>query len=217
MLKEKYCVKYNVPETEIETLYDYIYKAVFEDNANIALIERPQEVSTLKIDIDFKYDVESKIERKYNMDTIKGMVQLYNNAINEYLDISEEKYYAYIFERDAPYKSKISGNEYKDGIHIIYPNILSNDDVFVLGIRQNRLTAKKKEGIITEDFNNQNLEHYRNIQRNKLLIDLTQIPEEVKNRIISMYEEVKPAPRSKLLNYFIEKKLKNLIGDIEDF
>mgnify|MGYP003346012966 FL=1 len=53
--------------------------------------------------------------------------------------------------------------------------------------------------------------------RNQLLIDLSYIPNEVKERIIKTYDENKPAPRSKLLTYFIENKLKNLMGDIEDF
>ena len=35
--------------------------------------------------------------------------------------------------------------------------------------------------------------------------------------IIAKYSEVKPAPRNKLLDYFIAKKLKNLMDVIEEF
>ena len=53
--------------------------------------------------------------------------------------------------------------------------------------------------------------------RNSVLIDLRQIPGDIKTKIINMYDETKPAPRSKLLNYFIEYKLKNLMDVIEEY
>jgi hypothetical protein len=48
------------------------------------------------------------------------------------------------------------------------------------------------------------------------LIDLSLIPGNVKNQILNTYEETKPA-KGKLLNYFIEHKLKNLMEVIEEF
>jgi hypothetical protein len=53
--------------------------------------------------------------------------------------------------------------------------------------------------------------------RNQTLIDLRQIPGEIKEKIINTYEETKPVGRNKLLNYFIEHKLKNLMEVIEEF
>ena len=111
-------------------------------------------------------------------------------------------------------KEKIIRGDKGDGI----PNVLSPADCFVKEIRQKPVSKGTLDKLLNEDVDNWSDGNAKvGFARNKLLIDLTQIPEEVKNRIISMYEEVKPAPRSKLLNYFIEKKLKNLIGDIEDF
>jgi len=55
-----------------------------------------------------------------------------------------------------------------------------------------------------------------NFARNQSLIDLTFIPTEIKTKIINTYEETKPA-KGKLLNYFIEHKLKNLMEVIEEF
>jgi hypothetical protein len=56
-----------------------------------------------------------------------------------------------------------------------------------------------------------------NYTRNATLIDLTLIPKDIKEKIINTYSETKPASRQKLLNYFIEKKLKNLMDVIEEF
>ena len=53
--------------------------------------------------------------------------------------------------------------------------------------------------------------------RNQVLIDLSLIPSDIKDKIINNYDESKPASRQKLLNYFIEKKLRNLMDVIEEF
>ena len=62
-----------------------------------------------------------------------------------------------------------------------------------------------------------NNEVYRNYKRNKLMIDLADIPEAVKSDIINTYEKSKPAHQSKILNYLIKKRCKMLIECIEDF
>jgi hypothetical protein len=66
----------------------------------------------------------------------------------------------------------------------------------------------------TEDWDNVLKEGF---SRNQVLIDLKLIPEDIKSKIINNYEEVKAAPRNKLLNYFIKHKLKNLMEVIEEF
>lgn len=100
------------------------------------------------------------------------------------------------------------------------PNILSGDNVFVDGVRQTPISAKKIEeyirniedlrSVVTEDV-------YRNYQRNKTLIDLTYTPQELKDEIINRYEGYKPPHKSKFLNYLIKKRCKLLIECIEEF
>lgn len=110
-------------------------------------------------------------------------------------------------------KEKILTGDSGDGI----PNILSADNVFVLGIRQSTLSSKKKATIITEDFDNQNLDHYKNIQRNKMLIDLSLIPPDIKDKIIEEYESIQTGNKRLMMNYFIEKNLVNLLEVIDEF
>ena len=57
----------------------------------------------------------------------------------------------------------------------------------------------------------------RNYQRNKKLIDLKESPAELYLECIKSYQEAPDGDRSKLLNYFIEKRLKNLMESIGDF
>jgi 5'-3' exonuclease len=111
-------------------------------------------------------------------------------------------------------KLKIIEGDKGDGI----PNVLSASDVFVREVRQKPLTKGVKEKLmkeVAEEWQDQNA--YGGFTRNRMLIDLTYIPEEIKQSIINNYEEVKPAGRSKLLNYFMKYKLKNLMDVIEEF
>jgi hypothetical protein len=111
-------------------------------------------------------------------------------------------------------KEKIIRGDKGDGI----PNILSASDCFVTETRQKAISKGILDKYLKEDFETtEDATAKHGFSRNQLLIDLTKIPSDVKSRIVNSYEELKPAPRSKLLNYFMEKNLRNLMGDIEDF
>jgi len=101
-----------------------------------------------------------------------------------------------------------------DGI----PNFLSSDDTFVNELRQKPLAKKKISTWVElepEDYCTE--EMMRNYQRNKTLIDLECIPVVLKEQILIDYLKPPVGDRSKLLNYFISKRLKNLMNDIGDF
>lgn len=101
-----------------------------------------------------------------------------------------------------------------DGI----PNILSDDNCFVLGSRQKPMTQKKMDDLINLGLDGK-LDHpnFRNYVRNKQLIDLTQVPEGIKLQILESYDEQANKKSSNLLNYFIANRLKNLTESIQDF
>jgi hypothetical protein len=98
------------------------------------------------------------------------------------------------------------------------PNVLSNDDCFVVGQRQKPLTAKKIEGILELGLDGK-FDHplFRNYIRNKRLIDLKNTPKNLQEVILQQYEEQNNRDRSKMLNYFISNKLKNLMENIGEF
>ena len=60
-------------------------------------------------------------------------------------------------------------------------------------------------------------EHKRNWMRNRQLVDLTMIPEEIENSIMSCYNNYKTNDRSRLFNFFVEKRLNNLLESIGEF
>jgi hypothetical protein len=57
----------------------------------------------------------------------------------------------------------------------------------------------------------------RNWSRNQQLIDLSYIPDNVVQSILSSYEEVKPATKQQFMNYLIANRLKNLLEVIDEF
>lgn len=111
-------------------------------------------------------------------------------------------------------KEHIMRGDAGDGV----PNFLSPDNCLVVGTRQKPITTKKLEQWLKmppETFDNN--EMIRNYKRNQQLIDLSFIPEDLKTKIINEYETQKNKTRSKLFNYFVQFKLKNLMENIQEF
>ena len=112
-------------------------------------------------------------------------------------------------------KEHIFKGDTSDGI----PNVLSPDNSFTDSLRQRPLGKKKIASWMDHDFEDvaPNNEVKRNYQRNKKLIDLTYTPKELSEEILEQFRENPASDRSKLLNYFIQKRLKNLTESIGDF
>lgn len=114
----------------------------------------------------------------------------------------------------AQLKQLVIRGDKSDGI----PNILSKDDVFIEGVRQKPITEakiinwmnQKPEEFCTEEM-------LRNYNRNEMLIDLTRIPENLKQSIIDTYESSKGRTRQEFMNYMVANRLKNLIEVIDEF
>jgi hypothetical protein len=111
-------------------------------------------------------------------------------------------------------KAKIIGGDRGDGI----PNILSPGDTFVREVRQKVMTEARLTTFMSTNYGEYEDETARiGFSRNQTLIDLRNIPGDIKNSIIDTYNNTTPAPRSKLIPYFMAKKLKNLMDVIEEF
>lgn len=103
-----------------------------------------------------------------------------------------------------------------DGI----PNYISSDSCFVNGTRQKPLRAKylsKLEGTVDQVENSfEDEEEKRGWIRNRMLIDLEYIPEDIQQQVVNKFD-VPDKGRDKMFNYFIKFKLKHLMEDISEF
>jgi 5'-3' exonuclease len=107
----------------------------------------------------------------------------------------------------------IARGDSSDGV----PNILSDDDTFMNEEKsQKRLTTKVMSKVMDDIVNNriQELPFY---DRNKSIIDLSCIPVDLEEKILEEFEKPTVGSKTKVMSYMIEKKLKNLIENIEDF
>ena len=134
-------------------------------------------------------------------------VKQYNPVLNKFVGKGEEPS-LYI-------KEHIFKGDRSDGI----PNILSDDNVFIEGRRQKPLSKKKINSWVDDVFFYTHFteEEQKNYDRNRKLIDLSCIPQELEDKINNEFNEVKVASRDKILGYFINKKLKTLIEVIDEF
>lgn len=112
-------------------------------------------------------------------------------------------------------KQMIIRGDKGDGI----PNILSKDDTFVVeGARQKPITEVKLKQWLNQPAENFcNDEMLRNFNRNEMLIDLSLIPESLKESIIDIHANTQAHTKQEFLNYMIANRLTNLIGSIGEF
>ena len=141
----------------------------------------------------------------------KDFIQLHNENVKQYDPvrkkwINHDNPSRYLFEH-------ILKGDAGDGV----PNVLSNDDVFVNGGRQKPLTQKKIDKIYNDGAVILDSVADRNYSRNKMLVDLSMIPEGIKQSVINKYNEESGKDRSKLFNYFISHKLKLLMENVGEF
>ena len=96
-----------------------------------------------------------------------------------------------------------------DGI----PNILTCDDAIVTGKPQKKMSKEKITSLASmnpQDFTN--FIRLRNWKRNSQLIDLSKIPEEVVNDILTTHVSTIPNDRVKI-NYFIDNNIQDILEE----
>jgi len=110
-------------------------------------------------------------------------------------------------------KNKILSGDRGDGI----PNLLSDDDSLVTpGKRQSRMTQKRVDHYLNMPVEKYDEVALRNYKRNEKLIDLSNVPVELEQRILECYKEQNPS-KKKMMKYFLEKRLTLLLEHLNDF
>ena len=116
--------------------------------------------------------------------------------------------HGYLFEH-------ILRGDKSDGI----PNVLSADNSIVDGVRQKPITKKYVENFVLHnaEISGRSEMEIRNFHRNQKLIDLNETPPSLCEKIWEEYQKEPQGKRRDLLNFFVEKRLNNLIETIGDF
>jgi hypothetical protein len=174
----------------------HVEKAEADDIiAILSRLDSSQKVLIVSRDHDFK-----------QLHTSENIKQ-WNFIDDEFISTPEQGPNEYLFEH-------IVRGDSGDGV----PNILSEDNCLVIGKRQKPITAKRMNEFRTmAGVVNIPDEQKRNFDRNKKMIDFTEIPLEIQNQIIEAYKNQCGKDSSKIFNYFVEKKLKKHLENINDF
>lgn len=143
----------------------------------------------------------------------KDFIQLHVHKNVKQYDPTRKKWVSHITP-DKYLDEHILKGDSGDGV----PNVLSSDNCFVVGDRQKPLTQKKLDAFIILGLDGK-FDHpnYKNFIRNKHLIDLNFTPKEIHEKVMESYKAQEGKDRSKLMNYFITNKLRNLTESIGDF
>lgn len=140
----------------------------------------------------------------------KDYIQLHKYANVKQYDPTRKRWITHSSPEKYLYEHIIKGDT-GDGV----PNILSPDNCLVIGQRQRPVTKKRLEE--WQDINTMDEEAKRNYARNKAMIDLSQIPQGIKDQVLAEWNSDITNDRSQLFNYFIKNKLKNLMDAISEF
>jgi 5'-3' exonuclease len=166
-----------------------------QTNGNVSegLFEEPQQVMIISSDGDFK-----QLHKYPN-------VKQWSPMQNKFVKVDDPKLYLI--------QHIVKAGD--DGI----PNILSDDDVFVKGIRQKSVYKNILQRFLDNGVDGCEDELQRkNWKRNQTLIDLDFIPESISKSIIDSYEnqEIK-GNKTSIMNYLIKHQCRLLLEEIEQF
>jgi|TARA_R110001583_G_scaffold82795_5_gene219379 hypothetical protein len=183
-------------------------KAEFKDNLPYKYLE----VYGAEADDIIATLVKNKKEPIMIVSGDKDFIQLQKYSdVNQFSPILKK--YVNGYNPDTYIKEHILKGDTSDGV----PNVLSPDNTFVDGLRQKPLTKKKIESWLNANIDDLPDEVKRNYQRNETLISLDKIPSELETKINEVFDNAPCGNRSKLLNYFIQSRLKNLTETIGEF
>ena len=164
------------------------------------LMEEAQKVLILSSDKDFKQLQLAPYS--------SGNVKQWSPMVKKFITATKQEITDFTVEH-------IVKGDAGDGV----PNILSKDDVFVVGDRQKPVSAKR----LAEFYENgidacRTDEERRNWHRNATLVAFENIPKDVKDEIIKSYLNSKPTgDKMTIMNYLIENRCRLLLDELEDF
>ena len=114
--------KYFIKEEEYNSFINIYTNTIFNEKITPHIIEKHKDVGPIVIDIDFRFDISNNNERVYTLQNIKDIIKIYDDVIKNTLH-NVDNPISMVFEKSKPY---IDRNLLKDGIHIMYPSIITS-------------------------------------------------------------------------------------------
>lgn len=113
--------KWYIPENKLKEFYDI----VSSQKIDIPLVEKINDIHPLVFDLDLKYQ-DVLTERSYTEDAIESLIEHLWQEMKEFIDLSDfkSKGTVLVLEKEKPYPCNKGVFKSKDGIHLIFPDII---------------------------------------------------------------------------------------------
>ena len=124
--------KWTIPSDQLSTLYQLINEQIINGTETIPLVEKIGDIHPCMIDIDIKY-LDKNVTRQYTDDTIKQIADHLWSYIKTYFQVEDSKdkfSELYILQKSKSYPCSSGNYKTKDGIHLMYPNIILEKDAY---------------------------------------------------------------------------------------
>jgi P4 family phage/plasmid primase-like protien len=114
--------KWYIPKDKLGEFYDRIHS---ETSINIPIVEKMNDIFPFVLDIDLKYKCVLE-ERSYTDDSLETLLEHVWQEMKECIQLDDVKSFGtvLILEKEKPYPCSKGEYKSKDGIHIIFPDIL---------------------------------------------------------------------------------------------
>jgi P4 family phage/plasmid primase-like protien len=128
-----------VPTASRDAFFD-VYKAALARGDDLFLTERHRHIGPVVVDFDFRYDphdgvsvspVDGQPQRLHTHRLIRSIVEIYAAAISEIVDVcGGDAFECFVLEK--PSGPTIVKGVVKDGVHLIFPSIVTRPEVQLL-------------------------------------------------------------------------------------
>ena len=131
---------YCIPDKNKCEFHELYNKHVFVHGKKAYLTEKHIENAPILIDLDFRFNSEI-IDRQYDDNVIISFLKAYVNELVNYVNVDKSKINAFVLEKSVPVQNNEKGYT-KDGIHIIFPNVITSPKIQYV-LRYKMLNNKK--------------------------------------------------------------------------
>jgi P4 family phage/plasmid primase-like protien len=122
-----------VKDDEYPTFLDLLHDYLFEQNKrplNLVEQRRPDLLTPILIDLDFKYSAGQSLQRTFDLTHIHSFVRIYTENITHFYKLDKPLRF-FITSRPAPYEEKKTNTlnrSIKDGVHIQCPDLVLHSE-----------------------------------------------------------------------------------------
>jgi len=135
--------RYYVDEDDMRMFWSY-YCSSIKNHVKPSIAEKPCEFMPLRVDIDFKVDLDVGEDRQYDMNIIKDIIELYQEELRQIIEedsFQEKMLWCIVLEKPNP---RVEDGMIKDGLHLHFPHFIC-EPWLQDGLLRNRVVSKITE------------------------------------------------------------------------